>query len=354
MNDVLIVIPSLNPANELLDYVDSLIKNGFGKILLIDDGSNKDESIEVFKKLENNEECVILRHAVNMGKGRALKDAFNYYQLYFADKYTGIVTVDSDGQHCVEDVIKMAEALKENPESLILGVRDFDQDNVPFKSKFGNKITKFVMKLLYGGNISDTQTGLRGIPNKLINSYITLFGERFEYETTMLIETLQRKISIHEVKIRTIYINDNSETHFKPLQDSLKIYKLIFGTFFKYLLSSVSSALIDFLFFGLFVSLLHSFDLAVKIGVATVLARIISSIYNYTVNKNIVFKSNKKRSTFIKYYILFFLQMCCSAAGVYLICRIGLPEFWSKVIVDTVLFLISFQIQRIWIFSKEV
>ena len=85
MNDVLIVIPSLNPANELLDYVDSLIKNGFGKILLIDDGSNKDESIEVFKKLEKYEECVILRHAVNMGKGRALKDAFNYYQLYFAD-----------------------------------------------------------------------------------------------------------------------------------------------------------------------------------------------------------------------------------------------------------------------------
>ena len=353
MNDVLIIIPSLNPATGLIDYVDSLIANGLEKILLIDDGSNKEESKQIFNKLEKYNECTILCHAVNMGKGRALKNALNYYQLYFSNSFSGVVTVDSDGQHSVEDVIKMSEAVKNNPDSLILGVRDFNQDNVPFKSKFGNKITKFVMKLLYGGNISDTQTGLRGIPNKLINSYITLYGERFEYETMMLIETLQRKISIHEVKIRTIYINDNSETHFKPLQDSLKIYKLIFGTFFKYLLSSLSSALIDFLFFGLFVSLLHNFDLAVKIGAATVLARIISSIYNYTVNKNIVFKCNKKRSTLFKYYILFFLQMCCSAVGVYLICRIGFPEFWSKLIVDTVLFLISFQIQRILIFSKE-
>lgn len=353
MNDVLIIIPSLNPATELIEYVDSLIKNGFEKILLIDDGSNKDESKEVFNKLENYEECVILRHAVNMGKGRALKDAFNYYQLYFADSYTGIVTVDSDGQHCVEDVIKMTEALNENPDSLILGVRDFDQDNVPFKSKFGNKITKFVMKLLYGGNISDTQTGLRGIPNKLIDSYITLFGERFDYETTMLIETLQRKIAIYEVKIRTIYRNDNRETHFRPFQDSFEIYKLIFGTFLKYMLSAISSAVIDFLFFGLFVSLFRNFDIALKITVSTVIARIISSAFNYSVNKNIVFKSEKKRSTFIKYYILFFLQMSCSAAGVYLVCKTGFPEFWSKVIVDTVLFLISFQIQRIWIFPRK-
>lgn len=352
MRDALIIIPALNPAKKLVSYVDELIENGFGKIILIDDGSDKKDSMEVFDMLEGYTECVVLRHAVNMGKGRALKDAFNYYQLRCAADFNGVITVDSDGQHSVDDVIKLAKELRESPSSLILGVRDFDQADVPFKSRFGNKITRWIIKLLYGGNISDTQTGLRAIPNQLINMYLCLFGERFEYETMMLIETLQRKIEIREVKIRTIYINDNSETHFKAVEDSFKIYKLIFATFFKYTLSSLSSAVIDFLFFGIFVTLLNNFDLAVKIGMATVFARIISSAYNYLVNKKVVFKSKNSRNTLIRYYMLFFVQMCCSAVGVFLLCTLGAQEFWAKVVVDTVLFFISFQIQRVWIFSK--
>lgn len=163
-----IIIPSLNPDKKLLDYVDSLIQEGFSEFIIIDDGS-KVEIQDIFDLLEDREECVVLHHIVNMGKGRALKDAFNYYlaqkKVNDCGDFTkgGVITVDSDGQHKVEDVLKLDNILQENSDALILGARNFFQENVPVKSKFGNQLTRKVMKFLYGGNITDTQTGLRGI-----------------------------------------------------------------------------------------------------------------------------------------------------------------------------------------------
>lgn len=252
----MVLIPALNPPKNLVDYVEELIEKGIGDILIVDDGSNG-KSQYIFEKLSSLEEVEVLRNAKNLGKGRSLKNAFNYFlTMSNIEDYEGIVTADSDGQHRVEDVIAMKEAINQYPNSLILGCRDFDSDNVPPKSKFGNKLTKSVIKGLYGRKITDTQTGLRGFPKNIILDMIDISGERFEYETRMLIHTFEKNIPIDEITIETIYYDNNAETHFNPIKDSLKIYKVIFGSFFKYLLSSLSSFIVDIVFFQLFLLML--------------------------------------------------------------------------------------------------
>ena len=314
----LIVIPALNPPEELIDYVGRLRSSGLEDILIVDDGSSEKYK-HIFVELKEKYGCQLLTHAKNLGKGRALKNAFNYFlTMPDAEEYNGLVTADSDGQHRVEDVVKMVGEIEKHPESLVLGCRDFDSKNVPPKSKFGNKLTKVVFRILYGRSITDTQTGLRGFPKKILKGMIDIPGERFEYETKMLIHTFEENISIAETTIETIYYENNAETHFNPIKDSLKIYKVIFGSFFKYLLSSLSSFIVDI---GLFQVMLWTILLiginrgTLPIIVSTVLARIFSSYFNFTMNKNFVFNGEKSiRKTIMKYYSLAAIQMCMSAA----------------------------------------
>lgn len=351
---VSIVIPALNPDENLLYYVKELCEAGYAHVLVIDDGSSDDKR-EIFQRLQADSRCMVLTHSVNMGKGRALKDALNWYQVYFSNDCEGVITADSDGQHTVEDIRRMERAMEEHPGCLILGGRNFSQENVPPKSRLGNQATAAMMRLFYGGKIQDTQTGLRAIPNSLIQEYLTLPGERFEYETAMLITALRQKTEIVEIPIQTVYFNGNSGTHFRPLSDSWAIYKLIFGTFFKYILSSGSAFLLDFLLFQLFLLVLARLPLEARIPLATVGARVCSSLFNYLVNRKIVFSAQRcQKGTFLKYYLLCGVQMLCSAGGVLLLCRwAGFPELLAKLLTDGVLFLISFQIQRNWVFADH-
>ena len=115
----------------------------------------------------------------------------------------GVITVDSDGQHTVEDVVALQNELnRQTAPALLLGMRDFDDLNAPFKSRYGNKITSGIFKLLYGIKLKDTQTGLRGIPKKYLLQYMDLDGERFEYEMNMLIFGAIHKHSMKQIKIR--------------------------------------------------------------------------------------------------------------------------------------------------------
>lgn len=353
-----IIIPSLDPGQELIPYVKSLMEEGFEKIYLIDDGSDIYHQ-EIFEELKYYNQCTVLRHAINLGKGRALKDAFNHYlNTEDLDKYCGVITVDSDGQHTVEDVVRMSERMRSNKETrineLVLGARDFDLEHVPFKSRFGNRLTRVLFHLLHGVKLKDTQTGLRGIPNDMIPEFMELFGERFEYETNMLIAAARCNHTITEMPIKTVYEDGNSGTHFNPIRDSWAIYKLLFGTFFKYVIASLTSFILDIGVFRLAIGILKKSNVARYILIATVIARVISSIYNYLVNKKIVFKSSAGGLfSLIGYYLLVIIQMAASAG---LVTAVFNYTQWSetliKICVDTVLFLISFQIQKRIIFKN--
>ncbi len=223
MIDTIALIPSYNPEPILIEYIENLYKNGFKKILVVDDGS-KDK--QIFDKIKKFSYCIVLTHQINLGKGAAIKTGFRYYTRNLKEKYNGIITLDDDNQHSIEDALKLSKFNDSN--SLILGVRNFNQKNVPFKSRTGNKITTFMFKLVYKKKISDTQTGLRLYPNNLIEKLCYLDGNRFEFETNVLIYCIKKKINITEISINTIYINNNKLSRFKPFSDSIKIYKQFF------------------------------------------------------------------------------------------------------------------------------
>ena len=138
-----IIIPAYEPDEKMVALVENLKSAGFTEIVVVDDGSQGEGYQELFSKVQSMG-CVVLHHAVNQGKGRALKTAFNHCLYYYPDA-VGCVTIDSDGQHTVKDMTACMEKLMEASNSLVLGVRDFNQEGIPARSVFGNKTTSRVM-----------------------------------------------------------------------------------------------------------------------------------------------------------------------------------------------------------------
>lgn len=353
---VAILIPSYNPDKQLVQYVKGLQGTGFTNIIIVDDGSN-DSSRVYFDEIERmTDDIVILHHAVNQGKGRALKTGMHYFLNVFSkQQMCGIVTADADGQHSVEDTAKVAKMLAETS-GFVLGTRDFDEKNVPFKSRIGNKMTTTVMWLLYGRKIRDTQTGLRGIPYALVSDFLKLAGERFEYEILMLIDAIRKKIRIFEVSIETIYVDSNRATHFDAVKDSIRIYRVIFATFFSFALSGIASFLIDICLFSIFTKeIFDVFGVNTSVFLGTVLARIISSLFNYKINKDAVFQiENSTPNNMVRYYVLCGFQLLASWFLVVLVySHLEFDTTIIKCAVDFCLFFISYQVQRIWVFKEK-
>ena len=346
-----IIIPSLHPDERLLELLGTLRSSTEQelRIILVDDGSGEAYA-EIFQRAKMDFSCTVLTSKVNQGKGRALKTAFLYVLRHMPD-VTGVVTVDGDGQHAAEDVLKCMSKLAENPGHLILGCRRFDSREVPLKSRFGNQLTKKVLCLAKGINVGDTQTGLRAIPTSYLKLLTEVPGERYEYEMNVLLACGENRIPIHEVPIKTIYLEGNKGSHFHPVFDSLKIYTV----FFRYLISAVSSFLLDVVIFTLLVMALKGIFPSHYILIATVAARVCSSLFNYIANKTLVFKARTKEGSAARYYLLAIAQMAASA---FLVTKIfslipGAGETIIKIVVDTILFFLSFYVQRKWVFKSK-
>ena len=226
-----VLIPSLSPDERLPRYVQELLRAGYGRIVVVDDGSA--ESYQpIFDRIAGWEGCVVRHHPVNRGKGAALRTGYRY--ILDETDHMGIVTADSDGQHTVPDTLKLTEKLSDKRE-LLLGSRDFSRKskNVPFRSRFGNRTTSVVFRLLYGRWLPDTQTGLRALPRELLAFSLGVPGNRFEYEMNQLVWCAKKKVPITVMPIETVYLEENKSSHFHPLRDTWRIYKPLFGNLFK-------------------------------------------------------------------------------------------------------------------------
>ena len=265
------------------------------------------------------------------------------------------MTTDDDGQHTPDDIMRCAEIMARDKVA-VLGARDFSQDNVPPKSKFGNNMTRIVFRIVCGIKITDTQTGLRAIPLGYLEQLCKISGERFEYETNMLLEMKKQGLEFKEETISTIYSDNNSGTHFNPLTDSIKIYAIIL----KYALSSLICSLIDVGIFTLVNLLTISFfgeNESLRVFVATATARVVSSLTNYFVNQRGVFQSKQSvKKSIVKYYILAVIQLVVSfllVNGVSMLFGVESSGWQTliKAVIDTILFFFSFSIQRDWVYK---
>ena len=360
LSKISVVLPSLDPDEKLIRVVDGLLEYGFTDIIMVNDGS-KAENLHYFTDLAaQHPEIHLLHHEVNKGKGAALKNAFRYF-LENRPEGFGVVTVDGDDQHHPEDTRRCCEQMFKSG-NVVLGCRDFTLDHVPARSRFGNHTTSLIFKLFVGMTISDTQTGLRAIPREQLKTLAAIDGDRFEYETNMLLAMKDCAMAFDEVKIRTVYIEENKSSHFRVIHDSWRIYKLILKHFFRYTLSSIASAVVDTTAYALLSKLLQGVVQAFALtAVAGVGARVISSLLNFFLNKKLVFQTNVSiGKAMLRYYALALPQMAAQVLltqGVYALLNIadsatGLRTLIYAVVM-TVLYFLSYVIQQRWVFAPE-
>lgn len=358
MNDyskISIIIPTLHPTGRFEAVVDGLIGAGFNDIIVVDDGSGSEYSA-YFERAAQKNECTVLRHEKNRGKGAALKTAYAFFEENRTGQI-GVITVDADGQHLTPDIVKCADALLNSGNLVVMGIRDFNNSDVPRRNSLGNRITALALCIIFGLTLHDTQTGLRAIPAAFIPFMSLIEGTRFEYETNMLIEFKNRGIPFLEVKIETVYEEGSNErSNYRPVRDSLRIFSRII----KYAASSITCFLVDISMFSLAMTMLGSYLGGWSIICCTVIARIISSFLNFNINRLVVFK---KKSAFsrriLRYYMLVVFLMLLSA---FLLWLVALPfsgvqpvGFITllKVLIDLGLFFLNYFIQRAWVFKQS-
>lgn len=335
---MIIVIPAYQPDEELISVVKSLSQY---QILVVDDGSGSKYD-EIFNKVGD---CgaEVIRYAVNHGKGYALKIAFRH--LLNSDlSIDWVITVDADGQHKAVDIEKVIDRAECSNQHLIIGCRQFT-GYVPLRSKFGNWFARMPFRLLTGVKVSDTQSGLRAYRGSELRKLISISGDRYEYEMNCLIKYQN---SLDEVPIETVYEIGNKSSHYRPIMDSFRICRIVGATIGKYCIASLSSSVLDLVLFQMLcIGLFGKTNWYVAIS--TILARIISAIYNYTVNFRFVFRSKKQvYSSGMRYFALAIVQMLCSAVfTTALLSMLPVPsELFVKIPVDTLLFFVSYYIQK--------
>lgn len=336
-----ILIPAYEPNKRLLDLIHELKRICDYKIIIVDDGSGNNFR-HIFKQAEEAG-CTVLTHMFNMGKGQALKTGFSYIKE--SDEKEGVVTADCDGQHLPRDIVKIAQAIKDNESSIILGTRRFI-GKVPFRSRFGNSVTRTIFSFASGAKVHDTQTGLRGFSNNMLAWLLGISGQRFEYEMNMLLEAQPSGYGFHEIDISTVYLEQNKSSHFHPLKDSLRVYLPIL----KFSMSSLLSGLLDFVLLGVIQSVTSNLFLAVA-G-----ARITSALFNYTMNRIYVFSRFKEvsvKESFSRYSILAAVILLTNYLIIFSYNRImGIPIFPAKILTEITIFLFSFWAQRKFVFKK--
>ena len=335
---MIVLIPAYQPDQKLVRLVDALKRETDYDIVIVNDGSDADRA-PIFAALSGS--CTVLNHDVNKGKGAAIKTALAYIYDECPDA-DAVVTVDADGQHLVKDIVRVCEDLAQHPDALVLGSRRFT-GKVPFKSRAGNAITRVVFKLSTGVHVYDTQTGLRAFSRERIPAMIGMKGDRYEYEINVLLYATKHHIPIREVTIDTVYIDDNASSHFHPLRDAWRIYKMIL----LFVLSSITAAVLDYVLLLLFSAWTQG-AIAQWLLVSVVSARVVSSLVNYLMNRSLVFES-KGNGSIPRYYLVALLILGLNYALMSLAVEL-MPLAVGKIAVEAVLYPLSFFLQRKFVF----
>ena len=344
-----VVIPSYEPDERILGVAGELVESG-RNVVVVNDGSGW-KYRDIFGTLKARG-CIVLNHAVNKGKGETIRTALQWI-LEEMPETDAIITADGDGQHKVQDAEHLLHVFeKENPSRarLVMGVRDFSSGDVPLRSRIGNRFSSMYFRMSTGHGCPDTQTGLRVYPKRMFDLMMKTEGSRYEYEMNVLnavVKTYREEDPLLFVPVETVYEENNSSSHFHAVKDSVRIYKAPL----KYLLASLSCALVDL---GLFTLLCQTGIAWMSILAATVIARMVSGMVNFSLNRRWTFRASNGNALVqaARYLILFLSQMLASGLLVSAVSSLGNATV-LKAVVDSALAVISFLVQKKWVFRKE-
>lgn len=339
---MIILIPAYEPDQQLPALIRSIRDaEPWATVVVVDDGSGP-EYKAVFDGVKALG-CHVIGYSRNRGKGFALKTGFGFIADHLPDR--NVVCADSDGQHTIVDIFRVAAAVQPGSPAMVLGTRNFT-GNVPARSKFGNSATRLLFRLATGECIPDTQTGLRGYPAAMLPWLRSVRGERYEYELNLLLEAKQSGYVITTVDIATVYLDHNSGSHFRPVADSVRIY----APLLKFLASSFTAFLVDTVMFLLLTLVTDSLLLAV-VG-----ARAVSSTVNFLVNRGVVFQHGRDRpaaAAGLRYFSLVLVLLAANYGLISAQDSLSVAALPAKILAEIALLAVSYVVQQRFLFSRR-
>ncbi len=339
---MIILIPAYEPDQQLPALIRSIRDaEPWATVVVVDDGSGPAYK-DVFDGVKALG-CHVIGYARNRGKGFALKTGFGF----IADQLPGrnVVCADSDGQHTIVDILKVAAAVQAGSPAMVLGTRNFT-GNVPARSRFGNSATRLLFTLATGQRISDTQTGLRGYPASMLPWLRSVRGERYEYELNLLLEAKGAGYALHTVDIATVYLDHNAGSHFRPVADSVRIY----APLLKFLASSFTAFLVDT---GVFLILTLVTD---SLLLAVVGARAVSSAVNFLVNRLMVFEHGRDKpaaATGLRYFGLVLVLLAANYGLISALNALSVAALPAKILAEIALLSVSYVVQQRFLFARN-
>lgn len=338
---IALIVPAYHPTQDMIPMLERFVAETDFIPVVVNDGSGP-EYDAVFAQVP--EGCVLLTHEVNRGKGAALKTAMAYVMEHMPECDLA-VTADADGQHRYEDICMVVDSARQHPGTLVLGSRAFD-GNVPFKSRFGNSITRQVFAIASGVKIRDTQTGLRAFDRECMEKFRDIPGERYEYEINMLLYAAREGIGMREETIQTIYIDDNSASSFHPFRDSFKIYACIL----KFMASSALAFVVDAVMLLLMMAVTHG-----QARLSQIVARVVSSTVNFIVNKKVVYQSKQNWAPELaKYAALAIVNLGINLLVVKPLSDLMAGRFFlAYLIVQVIMYALNFVLQGKFVYNRK-
>ena len=308
------------------------------KIVVVDDGSGQKFS-DIFEASATAGAHVI-SYEHNRGKGYALREGFTWIRDVAGDSPECVVTADADGQHTLNDIFRVGRRCTDTGKS-VLGVREF-VGHVPARSRIGNTATSALFWLATGWKLKDTQTGLRAFPVALLPALLEVQGDRYEYELRVLLHLAKFRHPVSQIPIETIYEAGNPTSHFRPLQDSARIW----APLLKFAASSGVATVIDY------VLVLALNALTGALFFPVVAARLVSASVNFAMNRR-VFEATgvPLRRSALRYAALAVAVIAGSYTMLAVLTGIGMPLWIAKIIADTTMYLVSYSAQSRYVFA---
>ena len=334
-----VLIPAYQPDARLPRLILELHRaDPSSKIVVVDDGSGQKFS-DIFEASATAGAHVI-SYEHNRGKGYALREGFTWIRDVAGDSPECVVTADADGQHTLNDIFRVGRTCTDTGKS-VLGVREF-VGHVPARSRIGNTATSALFWLATGWKLKDTQTGLRAFPVALLPALLEVQGDRYEYELRVLLHLAKFRHPVTQIPIETIYEAGNPTSHFRPLQDSARIW----APLLKFAASSGVATIIDYVL----VLVLNALTGALFFPV--IAARLVSASVNFAMNRR-VFEATgvPLRRSALRYAALAVAVIAGSYTMLAVLTGIGMPLWIAKIIADTTMYLVSYSAQSRYVFA---
>jgi len=220
-----VIIPTYNNEKTIESVINSVLEYSTN-VIVVNDGAT-DATSNILKKFTN---ITVLEYFPNRGKGIALRTGIKYAQ---EKNFRYAITIDSDGQHYADDIPIFIDEIEKFPDTLLVGARNLNQENMPKKNSFGNRFSNFWFKLFTHIDLPDTQSGYRLYPIHKMKG-TRYFTSKYEFEVEVMVKAAWKNIAVQSVPIKVFYAQGKERvTHFRPFNDFTRISLL--NTYFFFL-----------------------------------------------------------------------------------------------------------------------